>query len=55
MTDQQTVETLLAETERLHQVAIEARREAEAKEREYRAAALEWYRAEKKEKADDSQ
>jgi len=38
MADRQTVKALRIEAERLWQVAIEARRAAAAKEREYRAA-----------------
>ena len=48
MTTRQTVNTLLTETERLWLVALQARRAAAAKQREYKAALLEWATTEAK-------
>jgi len=48
MITQQTVNALLTETERLWLIAVEARREAAAKQREYKAALLEWIETETK-------
>jgi len=46
MITKQIVKALLAETEQLWLVELQARRAAVAKEREYRAALLEWAEAE---------
>jgi len=55
MTTQQTVNALLTETERLWLIAVQARRVASAKEREYKAALLEWVEAETRRKQDERQ
>ena len=48
MTTQQTVSTLLTETEQLWLTALRARRAAAAKQREYKAALLKWATTEAK-------
>jgi hypothetical protein len=53
MTTQQTVKTLLTETERLWLIAVQARRAAAAKQREYKAALLEWTEAETRRKQNE--
>ena len=50
MTTQQTVNELLTETKHLWLIAVKARRAAAAKQREYKAALLEWIEAEAKQK-----
>jgi len=53
--NQQAVKTLLAETEQLWLIVVEARRAAAAKEREYRAALLKWDEAETRRRQDERQ
>ena len=50
MTTQQAINELLTETERLWLMALKARRAAVTKQREYKAALLEWIEAKAKQK-----